>query len=324
MIFYIYGTDNYLVREKTAEIRNGFISKKDKGGFNVIKLTGEEITTDRFTQEVLTVPFLSEKKLIVVTDLCSDFSAGKKKLKDEIFTFLKAHQDKLENNLLFTDVFEEEKKIPQKDQLFNLLKSQQYAWYLPALKNADLNNWLKKYCAKNDIRIEPAAAAELLTMVGNDLLQLDNELNKLKNYSAEPITKEAVRLLVRAKYDDDVFQLTDALAAKNRRAALELIANQLLSGNEPLSLLGSINWQFKTMLKIKSLLEDNPRQTAFDISSKTGLHSFVVSKNLATVKKFTLAELIKIQNDLIEIETNLKSGSKNPELLFDLFVAKNC
>ena len=89
MIFHIYGTDKYLCREKTEEIKNGFVEKKDKGGLNVIRLTAEEVSLDRFSQEILTVPFLSEKKLIIISGLCEDSPAGRKKIRDDIQSFLK-------------------------------------------------------------------------------------------------------------------------------------------------------------------------------------------------------------------------------------------
>lgn len=324
MIFYIYGTDAYLCREKLEEIKKGFVQKKDKAGLNVISLNSENINLDSFSQEALTVPFLSEKKLIVINNLCADNRAGQKKIRDEIFNFLKERGDKLDNNLLFIDVFEDEKKLPQKDQLFNLLKKQPYAWQLLALKNNQLSAWIKKFAAKNEFDISPSAVSELVTLVGNDLLQTTNELAKLKAYKNDAtIEAEDVKNLVKAKYDNDIFRLTDALANQDRKLSLKLIADQLNSGNESLSLLGSINWQFKTLLKIKSSLEANPKITPAQISNETGIHSYVVSKNLSAVKKFTLAELIDSQNQLLEMEKELKSGHKNPELLLDLFIAKN-
>lgn len=186
-------------------------------------------------------------------------------------------------------------------------------------------DWLKKYCTKNNINISPEATSRLILLVGNDLVQLANELRKLTAFkNGKTILPEDAALLVKAKYDDNIFNLTDALAAKNRSRALELVSQQLSGGNEPLSLLGSINWQFKTLLKIKALLEANARATAASISTSTGLHSYVVSKNLSAIKKFTLADLTDILNHLLEVEKKLKSGHKNPELLFDMFIAKFC
>lgn len=324
MIYYIYGTDTYLCGQKTEELKRGFIEKKDKGGLNVIALNGEDLIFDAFAQEALTVPFLSEKKLLVITGLCLNQSAAVKKLRAEVLAFLEKHEN-LENNLLFVDVFADEKKIPEKDGLFKYLSRQKYSWPCLALKNRDLGSWLLKHSSQHKINLKPAAINELILLIGNDLIQLVNELDKLQAYkNGEEITVEDVRLLARAKYDSDTFKLTDALANKNRAEAIRLISAELAAGTEPLSLLGSINWQFKTLLKIKSAQAMSQRPTAAIIAEQTGLHPFVVSKNLSAANKFQPQDLPAILNELLAIERQLKTGHKNPELLFDLFVAKFC
>ena len=324
MIYYIYGTDAYLCGQKADELKKGFIEKKDKGGLNVINLSADDLSFDLFSQEALTVPFLSEKKMLLISGLCADQSAAIKKLRGEILDFLLKHEN-LDNNLLFVDVFADEKKIPIKDGLFKYLSGQKYSWACSALKNRDLADWLAKHCAKNSIVIKPAAVSELIVLVGNDLVQLVNELDKLRAYkNGEPIEAKDVRLLVRAKYDSDTFKLTDALANKNRAEAIRLISAELAAGNEPLSLLGSINWQFKTLSKIKSAQAMSQRPTAATLAEQTGLHPFVVSKNLSAVNKFPPQELTAILNELLEMDRQFKTGHKNPELLFDLFIAKHC
>ena len=324
MIYYIYGTDAYLCSLKAEEIKKGFAQKRDKSGLNIIRLEADELNFDQFAQEAMTVPFLSEKKLLVIEGLCVESPAGRKKLREEIADFLIKH-DQLDNNLLFIDVFNDEKNLPSKDALFYFLSKSQYCWYLPALKNNQLAGWLKQYCAENKLNISPGAINELVLLVGNDLVQMTNELKKLIAYKAgEEINPADVKLLVKAKYDDDVFKLTDALANKDRRSAMELLSQQFLAGNEPLALLGSINWQFKSLLKIKSVLEADPRAGSATIANQTNLHSYVVSKNMAAIKKFALFDLIAILNRLMEIERKLKSGHENPELLFDLFIANYC
>lgn len=324
MIYYIYGTDAYLCQQKLNEIKRGFTEKRDQSGLNTIRLKANDLSYDRFSQEALTVPFLSEKKLIIIEGLCEDSPAGRKKLRDEICDFIIAHAD-LDNNLLFLDVYKDEKSLPEKDRLFIKLNRQEFKWFLPALKNAGLANWINSYCKKAKINIEPDAISELIILIGNDLVQITNELKKLSAYrDGEVIKVEDIRLLVKAVYDEDVFGLTNALASKDRVKALEMLSRQLISGNEPLSILGSINWQFKSLLKIRSVTDTNPRATSYEIASQTGLHSFVVSKNLGSVNKFSLNDLISILNSLLEIEKKLKSGTKNPELILDMFIAKHC
>ena len=323
MIFYIYGTDSYLCREKIKEVESVFIQKKDRAGLNVIRLNGDDLSFEKIKSEALTVPFLSEKKLIIISNLVLNNKAGQKKIKEDILKFLTDEKEKISNNLLFVDIFENEKKLPEKDKLFDFLKKSEYSWFLPTPNNSQLKKWLLTYCSKNNITIDDGAITELITLVGNDLNQLINELNKIKHYDPKKITSETVKELVKANYQDVIFKLTDALAEKNRKLALNLLSKQLLAGSEPLSLLGTINWQFKSLLKIKSILLNNPQATSAKIASEIGAHPFVVTKNINAVKKFTIEELIEIQNELFDLENQLKSGAKNPELLFDLFITKH-
>ncbi len=324
MIFFIYGTDTHLCREKLKEVELGFVAKKDKGGLNVVHIFAETLEYDRFAQEVLTTPFLSEKKLIIASGLMSESSAGRKKLRDQIAEFVKTRETSIENNLLFFDVFEDAKKIPQKDALFNLLKKQKYSWECNPPQGRDLPAWISGYCQKEAIKIEGSAITEIITLTGGDLTQITLELAKLKAYkNGGAITPADVKILVNAKFDDNVFKLTDALANKQKPLALKLISDQLLSGNNPLALLASISWQFKTLLKLKSEMEENPRAAAAALATKIGIHPYVAQKNMTAAKNFTLGQLVDINSQLVELEKKFKSGAKNPELLFDLLVAKN-
>ena len=128
MIFAIYGTDAYLCQEKLHELQTGFVEKKDKGGLNVVRVFADNLNFDNLAQEAMTVPFLSEKKLIVISGLMSENSAARKKLRDQIADFIQTKEKAIENNLLFFDIFDDPKKIPVKDTLFNFLKKQQYQW----------------------------------------------------------------------------------------------------------------------------------------------------------------------------------------------------
>lgn len=325
MIFYIYGTNDYLCREKLKELKTSFINKKDQMGFNVVHLNAEDLNYDRFTQEVLTIPFLSEKKLIIISNLIAENSGNIKKIKEQIFDFIKNKEKNIENNLLFIDVFEEIKKIPLKDSLFNYLKKQQYVWECHTPKGQQLTNWVNKYCQTKKIKINQQAINELINLIGDELNQITLELSKLTAYkNGKMITAEDVKILVKAKFDDNIFKLTDALASRNKTLALKLITHQLLANEQPLSLLAKIASQFKTLLKIKAELTNNPQATVKSLVDKFGFHPYVVQKNLNNVKNFSLEQLITINNQFIEIEKQLKLGTKNPELLFNLLIIKNC
>lgn len=321
MIFFISGSDHYRCQKKLKELIEQFIKKRDQSGLNVIKLDGNGLELDRFRQETLTAPFLGEKKMIVVKNI------AKNKNSQAILNFLKERQAALENIVVFFELINPEDKTKLDGPLFSYLKKQKYFWRFNLLNNQALENWLKKYLAAKKIKIDLAAIHELSLMVGNDLNQLVLEIDKLTAYkNGEIISKKDVRNLVRAKFDENIFNLVDALGHKNQKLALKLTTDQLRAGAHPLLILSMIARQFKILLKIKEKIGEakNYSVNSSQLASNLGLHPFAVKKAIAQTKNFTQEKLIKIYSELIGLESQLKSGAKNPELLFNLLVVKNC
>src|SRR5688500_5126496 len=76
--------------------------------------------------------------------------------------------------------------------------------------------WLAERFRQAGARAEPEAAAALLELVGEDVLQLANEVDKLATWAAgEPIGEHEVELLVAAVADTPTFALTDAWAQRD-------------------------------------------------------------------------------------------------------------
>ena len=318
MIFAVFGTDHYRVAEKLKELKSGFIQKRDKAGLNIVNLNGEELTLAQFQQEVLTRPFLGDKKMIVIKNLLIN-----KKTSQEIVDFIEHNKNRLDNVICFVDFIDPEKsktdkknKLSLNSVLFKYLSQQEYFWEFNLMKIRDLENWITRYASQNSIQIESAAVSELTIKAGNDLFQVVAELTKLSALkTGEKISKNDVRTTVSNKFDDNIFDLVDSLGDKNTKMALKLIAKQLNFGSHPLAILAMMARQFKIILKTK----DN-----WASASKLNLHPFVFTKAKKQGQNFTPQKITGILSDLLRIEEQLKCGEKNPELLFNLFIIKNC
>ena len=318
MIFFIYGTDNYRCRQKSKELQEQFIQKKDKTGFNVVKLDGDEMDFDKFKQEALTVPFLGENKLIVISNCTKNRSINK-----DLLNFLKEKSENLQNSLIFIETFENKKDEPS-NALYKFLKNQKYKWEISLLSNFELQKWVANYLNSKKADYEPKIIPLIIALIGNDTSQIKNEADKLIAYKlGKKITEEDVKNLVSARFEDNIFALTDAIAFKNNKLAIKLISSQLNSGSAPLAILSMISRQFKIILKVKSKTEISGYPNGSQIASEIGENPFVVKKAIDQSKGFSIQQLAKINEDILVIEKKLKNGAKNPELLFDLLVLKN-
>lgn len=318
MIFFIYGTDHYRVSQKLKELKQGFITKRDKSGFNVVSLDKTDIDFDQLRQEIMATPFLSERKMVVIKNILSNKD---KLISNHLAEFLQDKQKKVDNILCLVEYFDPEKiklgrdkKIEFKNKLFQLLKKEKFVWEFNLLSNWEIENWIKDYAVKNAIKLNPKAAKKLNLAVGNDLAQIVLELDKLRAYCHNKIIGESeVAELVVMNWQENIFELVDAVASRNYSVAHQLFERELVAGNHPAMILGMVLRQFRIILKVKQ-----PDATPTSVS----IHPFVFKKALQQSKNFDIKALIKIYDLLLDVEKKIKLNENQSRLIFNLFLTK--
>ncbi len=189
------------------------------------------------------------------------------------------------------------------------------------LEGANLVNWVKKEVAKNKGKISPEAVKKLAVYVGDDLWQMNNEVNKLLSYKADKlINEEDIDLLVRAKLDVNIFRTLDALANRDKKTALKLLHEHLTQGANEIYLFSMFVYQVRSLLKLRDLVEKGV--PFYALARSSGLHPYVVKKSWSQLRNFNLDQLKKIYQRLLEIELSLKSGRIDGETALDMLVAE--
>lgn len=329
MIFFIYGEDTYRSRQKLKELKTAFISKHDQGGLNVTHLDGEKLDIEKFRNAVSGSSFLADKRLIVVENLLSKNKG--QKVFEEINDFLYASQElPKDNSLIFWEgesfakkkfVSKKDKKLtPKKTSLLNNFLAEEYCWQFEPLPNAQVVGWIQKKINEEKINISADALQALIAYIGNDLWQLSQDLEKLMAYcQGRDIATSDVELLVKAKFNDNVFHLADAISQKNKKLALRLLSGQLNGGNSFDEVFPMIIRQFRILLQIKEKVDNGFPTT--HLASELNLHSFVVQKALVQALRYKLPQLKKIYSQLLDIDLQRKTGLNRPEILLDLLIA---
>lgn len=322
MLIFLYGEDTYRSNQKLKEIKNKFIKEVDESGMNLTTLEGAGLKFEEFNQHVKASPFLARKRMVIIKNLISDNKS--KEIQKEIVELLDQETKKSdqENILVFWEPASIA-KTKAKNALWDRLIKEKFAQEFKPLTSSQLNKWVEKEIKNHNSKIEKQAIPVLAAMVGNDLWQMNNEINKLINYRQDKIIIVAdIENLVKAKYDGDIFKLVDSLGNKNKKQALKLISDQLNLGSNEMYLLVMLIRQFRILLLIKDLQNSNPNITKAEISKELKIHPFVAQKVLYQAKNFTLDQLKNIYQLLLNIDFKIKTSSAKPKLLFDLFIAQ--
>ena len=202
----------------------------------------------------------------------------------------------------------------------------------PANFNFDL--WIKNRVAKLGGKIENNAINILAISLGKGMAQkdrnrnlkqsynlweADNEISKLVSYCNDrEITNEDVQLLVQSKVDMNIFNLIDSISSKNKNKSALLLNQQIEKGLNEIYILTMFVYQFRNLLKIKSLLEQNLSNQ--EIAIKAKMHPFVIQKSIEQCQRFEMKDLKKIYQKLFDADLAIKTGKINPRLALDLLV----
>src|SRR5437870_11377549 len=109
------------------------------------------------------------------------------------------------------------------------------------------------------IKIDPDAARELVDSLGGDMMMISNELEQLILYVGEKkrVTLGDVETLVLAAKQRSLYELTDAISARDRTRALEMLDAILSSGDGEDASIGHIYMLAKTFRQMLVILERN-------------------------------------------------------------------
>jgi len=320
MIIFLHGQDTYCSKEKLLELIGEFKTKRDSQGLGIIKLEGGNLTIDEFRKDVLSAGLFSEKRLVIIKNLLSQ-NKDQNLIKEIISSLKKIGREK--NIVIFIEEEIEEKEIRKREfqyKLFNLLKKQKYVQKFDFLKPNQLQKWILAEVKKRGGKIEERATDLLVNFIGPNLWQMSNELDKLMAYGQGKISAKDVELLVEANQEENIFNLVDALASKNKKRAIKLIKEQLEKGTAFVQIISLLARQFRIILQIKE--SKSKFLNYYQLASELGVHPYSVKKSLEQAKKYTLEELKKIYQELLKIDLQLKTTSLEPELLFNLLIAK--
>jgi DNA polymerase-3 subunit delta len=190
------------------------------------------------------------------------------------------------------------------------------------LSDAELINWAKGKLKDFGAQADDVAVRQLVALVGNNVLRLTNEIEKLA-VAALPdsiITFELVEQLVPNSRELSNFELTDHLLSKNRKGALQILNKILDDGAEPLMLLGLISYNFHRLFLAKELMRQGVERT--EVARTMKLPYGRQEDFLAAARRADADKLAWILRRLAETDLAIKTSKATPRLQIEMLVSE--
>ncbi len=349
MFYLLHGDDEFTSREQLKQLRQ-------QGGFDYNQDTynGAEVDLKTIIMTSNTLPFLTEQRLVVVEGLpkkkrseatgaaaasssegeaAAAATKGSKARKGG----KKSSKGSTLSRAGFEKALAEHVATMPETTMLVLLVDEALEAANPLVKAASrygkviqstlprgdaLESWISRRARSIHTRITPEATKMLANFIGNNLRLLANELDKLATYVGPngTINVEDVRQLSAQVQEARIFDLTDALAQRNRKQAMNILHDLLADGEPPLKLLSTITTHLRSLLLVKELAQKGMR--AAQIASTLSMQPFLAEKALRQSGNFTAAQLEGAYRQLLATDAALKRSRLTPEMALDLLIAQ--
>ncbi len=134
---------------------------------------------------------------------------------------------------------------------------------LARVDEGDGMRWVLEQAESQGVKIDQDAARELVDSLGADMMLIANELEKLVLFVGEKlrITLGDVETMVLAAKQRSLYELTDAISARDRERALLVLEGLLASGDGDDAAIGHLYMLAKTFRQMLVILEKNVRDS---------------------------------------------------------------
>jgi DNA polymerase-3 subunit delta len=322
VVYIFHGDDEFAIGHALAGIESQ-MGDPTTAGMNTTTLDGRVLNLDELVRATRALPFLSDRRLVILTDPLGSMKSAKardkfKNILDSVppTTALVVWISKplVDGRARRKGVTHWLEKWAQTQGGKVFLRE----FSIP--KGPQMAGWIRGQAKERGGDIGHPAAALLGSFVGDNPRLAVQEIEKLLAYVnyQRPVEPDDVEYLVAYAGETSVFDMVDALGARNGRDAQRLL-HRLLEVDEPLRLFGMVVRQFRLLLLTRDLLDAGYREA--DIASEIKTHPFVVRKLLGQVQNFSLTQLEDIYHKLLEIDVAIKTGKTEGDVALDTFVA---
>ena len=318
-IYLLYGKEHYLIDNAIKLFRESL--NESMIDFNLETIDGKETTLDQLLSSIETLPFMDERKIVIVKDFELLTKSKKKNFSDKDEKTFASHLENIPDTTIL--VFAVYGEVDKRKSIVNTISKNGIAYNCEKISDMELFKWTKKKFEKNNTMIDNAQIMYFIESTGykdknNEytLSDIDNEIRKISSFAGSDtkVTNEIIDRLSQKKIENDIFKLIDYIG--------KILNDMIKEGESVLGIFAMINRQFKIVLQVKELLNKGLNNKA--ISDKLKLSLFIVNKSIKISRNFTESMIIDMLNYILESDYKKKKGLMRDTLAIEMLVSKYC
>jgi DNA polymerase-3 subunit delta len=311
-LYVIVGPEAYLARTATRCIADTVLGSEASPDSKQV-YSGGEVKTEALIDSLRATSLFSGHTLVIVRD--GD------KLRKEVLTALASY---VESPSEASTLVIEASKIDGRNKFMKSADKHAAVVECKTLYANQIPSWINMEVARYEKRIARDAAQFLADMVGNDLGQLSQALERVSLYVGKRplIELKDVEEAVTETAQRTVFELGDAIGARKTDRALAVLNNLLESGQAPVFVLNMIARHIRLLTKAREVA--GRMQNPQDLARYLGVHPFFAQNYASQARNFSAKELRSFFSALSQCDRQLKSSRLPRERILEKLIFELC
>jgi len=329
-VYLFFGNEPFLIDKGLDLLRESALGNDT---FNLDIFDGETSSPKDVAEAAMTSPFFGERRLVVVKNIPWLARKRSKVINEEddedesapgvdinpLLEYLEEPNPSAILALTMEGNAEKSRKLVKMVQKVGRLVE------CSAYKGEELLVWLNQEVRHRGYQAERRALDLLILACGNNMMYLNNELDKLCLYCRETknITAEAAHLMVSQTSALSIFDLLDAVAMKDGVRSISLFRKMTKEGEPAQKILAMMGKQFRDMLGVKELASQGLK--AREIADRLNLRSvYMVEKYIRYARCFSSQTLLSAMEQLLNADVANKSGQGELDNLLEIAILRIC
>ena len=306
-VYLLYGEEDYLKNQYKNKFKDAICGDDT---INYTYYEGKNIDVKELLETAETMPFFAERRLIIVEN-----SGFFKTSNEELANYFK------EENQSACVVFIEN-EVDKRNKLYKTVNEKGYATEIGVQSQSVLESWIQGLAKKNGKEISKKASTKLIEAVGNDMVNISTEFEKLLSYTLDrtDIEEEDIDKICSISINAKIFDMIDAMSVHNQTRAMHIYKDLVALKEPPMRILFMITRQFNIMLMVEELYRKGNDSKA--IASKTAIQPFIVSKVIKQLNNFKRDTIVSALEDGLKLEEDFKNGKIAENMAVEMLLIK--
>ncbi|MCA9039430.1 MAG: DNA polymerase III subunit delta [Planctomycetaceae bacterium] len=301
-VIVLFGADRFL-QQSALKILTEQLLGTDDPEMSRVEFTGKDVDLRTVLDEVRTISMWGDTRLVVVDD-ADDF----------VSTHRSGLEKYVEKPSSKSTLVLKVSKWPKNTRIAKQTAKTGLELECSPLTGGKLVQWLMTEAKRQyQKKMDHDAAHLLVELIGNDVGQVQQELEKLINYVGEEpaIHLEDVRKLVGGWKAETTWVMLDALRDGDLNHALKCYDQLATAGEAPQRLLGGITFTFKKLVHATELSRHGLPLP--DALRKAGVFPRDINAASTYLRRIGRPRAERILQLLLQVDSDLKGGSRLSE-----------